>query len=260
MTGGAPVIESPARGRYLTLVQSWLGSTPDQPLRLDGEAANALEDWFVLQEQQGSALRAESPTEAQQGVVDRFAALNGTLEAAAGHNLAWVTDRPLGKSLDGSAAVDTDIEAFKREVLKEAERIARASSTKPEQEEGFATAAECVSCHTAQFARWTYTAHKDALVTLQKSGHSQDPECLACHTTGFGEKGGFGDPSLFNLKRFQGVQCESCHGPMKGHPRREEVKPHPVTEETCVRCHDPANSPSFDFDPYMAKTICPTSN
>ena len=62
------------------------------------------------------------------------------------------------------------------------------------------------------------------------------------------------DRSLLN------VQCESCHGPMFLHVQEAErggiARPGAglsVTEQTCLRCHDRANSPGFEFEAYMAR-------
>jgi hypothetical protein len=79
---------------------------------------------------------------------------------------------------------------------------------------------------------------------------------LSCHSTGFGKKGGFGDPTPFNLGRFGGVQCEACHGPLAGHPEDETKKPQPISEQTCLVCHDEANSPDFSFREYHRKIRC----
>jgi hypothetical protein len=55
------------------------------------------------------------------------------------------------------------------------------------------------------------------------------------------------------------VGCESCHGPgwkhtqmpVKDHIRRgREAK-------TCTGCHDRENSPSFEFESYLAKIVGP---
>ena len=114
----------------------------------------------------------------------------------------------------------------------------------------------CVSCHQPIYAGWTHSAHGRAYRDIYERGEHRNPDCLGCHTTGFGVPGGFADPSdtsLFN------VQCEACHGPMDRHVReaqRPGFKPGggaTVTEQTCLRCHDPANSPSFDYAEYLPR-------
>ena len=66
-------------------------------------------------------------------------------------------------------------------------------------------------------------------------------------------------------KLLKGVQCENCHGPGSKHielvesGQLDEAKPlMRVTLETarkdlCFNCHDPENSPHFDFDKYWPK-------
>ena len=65
-----------------------------------------------------------------------------------------------------------------------------------------------------------------------------------------------GELSKFNLSRLGSVQCEACHGPLKGHPEDANVMVSPVTETTCTRCHDEANSPDFDLESYWRKAAC----
>ena len=91
---------------------------------------------------------------------------------------------------------------------------------------------------------------------LLERNATQNPECVACHTTGFGEPGGLGELTTKNIRKFKGVQCEECHGPMKGHPSDDRVNARPITEDTCLKCHDEANSPKFEYDHYLAQATC----
>jgi predicted CXXCH cytochrome family protein len=79
---------------------------------------------------------------------------------------------------------------------------------------------------------------------------------VGCHSTGFGQPGGFGELTAANVGRFKAVQCESCHGPMGGHPGNPVVTPYTITPEVCIGCHDSANSPDFDFEAYMRRATC----
>ena len=86
---------------------------------------------------------------------------------------------------------------------------------------------------------------------LIRDKRESDHTRLPCHTTEFGEVSGFSDV-------LENVQCESCHGPKRGHP--EEGKKGPVvSEKKCLVCHNPAKSPNFDYAPYLAKVRCPAS-
>ncbi len=111
--------------------------------------------------------------------------------------------------------------------------------------------ASCLSCHQPQHDNWKKTGHARAYQTLVREKRNSDHTCLPCHTTGFGEVSGFGDA-------LENVQCESCHGPRRGHP--EDGKKGPaVSEKQCLVCHNPAKSPNFNYAPYLEKVRCPAS-
>ena len=113
-----------------------------------------------------------------------------------------------------------------------------------------------MNCHSDEFARWTLTKHAKAWITLVRRGETDNPECVGCHTTGYGEPGGLGELNESNIRRFKGVQCEECHGPMGGHPSDPDVTASPVTRESCLKCHDEANSPEFDYETYLSRASC----
>jgi hypothetical protein len=111
--------------------------------------------------------------------------------------------------------------------------------------------ASCRSCHQPQYDNWKKTGHAKAFQTLVREKRETDQTCLPCHTTGFGEVSGFSDV-------LENVQCESCHGPRRGHP--EDGKKGPaVSEKQCLVCHNPAKSPNFNYASYLAKVRCPAS-
>ena len=107
----------------------------------------------------------------------------------------------------------------------------------------------CLSCHLQQHQQWKKTGHTRAYQTLVRDNRESDYTCLPCHTTGFGEVSGFADV-------LENVQCESCHGPRRGHPDDGKKGP-AVGEKQCLVCHNPAKSPNFDYVPYLAKVRCP---
>jgi len=118
---------------------------------------------------------------------------------------------------------------------------------------------ECVTCHGTEGAHWSKTEHAQAWKTLLDRGESTNPDCLACHTTGFAAVGGFADPG--GERALLNVECEACHGPMARHVQeagRRGFAPspgRPITEAVCRRCHDPANSPRFDYATYLPRVM-----
>jgi len=109
---------------------------------------------------------------------------------------------------------------------------------------------KCKLCHKGErkgmvYEKWLERAHSHAFETLKKKGEEKNPKCLKCHTTGFNE-GGYkiGDPEA---AKFEGVQCESCHGPGSVYKKVKIMKNRElalenglvnITEETCTSCHD----------------------
>ncbi len=107
----------------------------------------------------------------------------------------------------------------------------------------------CESCHPREYLHWATTPHARAYDTLVKKNKTSDPSCLACHTTGHGS------PKETN-SRFENVQCEACHGAAEGHPdSRKDLED--VDEGDCRQCHNPTNSPNFNYDLYLQKIVHP---
>ncbi|MCP4870789.1 MAG: hypothetical protein GY898_18965 [Proteobacteria bacterium] len=117
----------------------------------------------------------------------------------------------------------------------------------------------CVSCHAPESAHWSQSPHAQAWKTLLERGETENPDCLRCHTTGFAAAGGFADPT--GERALLNVECEACHGPMARHVEeaaRRGFAPsagQPITETVCRRCHDPANSPRFDYSTYLPRVM-----
>lgn len=122
---------------------------------------------------------------------------------------------------------------------------------------------KCKPCHKGErkglvYEKWLESAHAHAIETLKKKGEEKNPKCLPCHTTGF-DKSGYkiDDPDAV---KFEGVQCESCHGPGSVYKKSSIMRNRElalknglvnITEETCTRCHDSAKgapiTEKFDF-------------
>jgi hypothetical protein len=150
----------------------------------------------------------------------------------------------------------------------------------------FVGASKCGECHTQAFEIWEKTPHAHAFESLdpvfQRKGFERlrgvnktfDPECIACHVTGWNPEEYLRYESGFINEEFAaddaekllqgllaGNQCENCHGPGSRHVELIEadntdaaIKEMKVTleqsEQTCNKCHDGDNSPSFKFEEY----------
>ena len=250
--GETVVVETPPRGRYVTTLRLRLASDSAQRLEISGTEHAAYEA-LLERRAQAQLLGREGMSE------EKAVALSQAEEAlereAAGLNLMQVVDRPLGSRFKGSVSVDALLEDFLDELITEAESVAVQVQEEATQER-FGTPSACVSCHVQEFAQWAYTGHKQATATLVERAEHKNPECLSCHSTGFGEVGGFGEPTPFNLGRFGGVQCEACHGALAGYPEDESIQPAEVNEQTCLVCHDEANSPDFVYEDYVRRIRC----
>ena len=178
------------------------------------------------------------------------------IEEGKGLNLAYIELNPLNESYDPPSQTNTDVmlDQFKKERLEEAAKTATEPITNDEV--GYASSGACSTCHSKEFAKWVFTDHANAWQSLIIRNSQDNPECIQCHTTGFGEVGGLGELTDSNIRRLKSVQCESCHGPLKGHPDAEHVQAKPITPKTCLPCHDEANSPEFDFGTYLSKSTC----
>lgn len=229
------IIETPERGRYVQTIYLHLNTTPQSKLYI-----SALEqpwrDQIVGQENPSSKKKI--------------------IEEGKGLNLAYIELNPLNESYDPKSKTNTDLmlDEFKKERLEEAAKTATEPIT--EEEVGYASSGACSTCHSKEFAKWVFTDHANAWQSLVIRNSQDNPECIQCHTTGFGEVGGLGELTDSNIRRLKSVQCESCHGPLKGHPDAQHVQAKPITPKTCLPCHDEANSPEFDFGPYLSKATC----
>jgi hypothetical protein len=119
----------------------------------------------------------------------------------------------------------------------------RHGSMKPNIEENFVADTECKLCHTTQYSHWRHTKHAQAYLTLVEKRRNYAPECLSCHVVGFR----LADVRIDQLKKYGGVQCESCHGPGKEHVnlRGNTKMPTLRTVEECETCHDAERSLNF---------------
>ncbi len=134
----------------------------------------------------------------------------------------------------------------------------------------------CGDCHTTAYEIFEKTPHFHATDSIsnptQRSDipRHHDPECLSCHVTGWNAQGYFpyesGYVSLAGSEHLHGNGCENCHGPGSRHVAAEsgdmdatdeqlqayrdamKLTIEKARESKCYECHDPDNSPEFDFD------------
>jgi len=125
----------------------------------------------------------------------------------------------------------------------------------------------CASCHAEEAKFWAGTGHAHAYETLVNVNKQFSLDCVRCHVTGWQQPGGVcridrteGGGAGFEGrgKGRQDVQCEMCHGP--GSQHAADPSDHIATEvpaAVCVRCHEAANSPHFDYARYLPFVIGP---
>lgn len=126
---------------------------------------------------------------------------------------------------------------------------------------------KCKMCHKSKkrgevYQKWEKGPHAKAFESLKKKGKDKDPACLECHVTAF-NKGGYkvGDA---NAAKFEGVGCESCHGPGSKYKKNSVMKDKKKamenglivpSEDVCKKCHN-KKSPTFkgfDYKKYKEK-------
>ncbi len=126
---------------------------------------------------------------------------------------------------------------------------------------------KCKMCHKGEkkgmvYEKWEKGPHAKALEILKKEGGETKPECLVCHTTGY-DKGGYkiGDANAAN---FEGVGCESCHGPGSAYKKMSIMKDKAQAiengliipnEAVCKKCHNEKSKDfkGFNYHEYVKK-------
>ncbi|GDX81961.1 hypothetical protein LBMAG42_37720 [Deltaproteobacteria bacterium] len=243
-TNGAPIIEAPGRGRYVTLVHVFLASTPRA---LEVVERGIWKD--VATYRSGRSLAGGGPSPAMDAEAKRDH--ERLVKRSRGRNYAFVETVPLGSDLDGDVGTEDTLDKFHAAILGSAQAAVAAPARG-----GYATGSACGGCHQDRLASWAFDGHARAIESLAGRDAASNPECIGCHSTGFGRPGGFADLTERGAAAYRDVQCEACHGPMRGHDGRGSVHSQPITEATCRACHDEANSPEFEYRTYLAKISC----
>ncbi len=116
----------------------------------------------------------------------------------------------------------------------------------------------CASCHATEHAWWRTTPHGRAYNTLVDVHKEFNLSCVGCHVTGYLQPGG---ATVSHVGPLQDVGCENCHGPGSAHiasPSEALVNVHrAVPESTCLGCHTPEHSDTFNYEAYMRAIVVP---
>jgi hypothetical protein len=112
----------------------------------------------------------------------------------------------------------------------------------------------CKKCHEVNYRNWLKTKHAKASQTIVASPRYAQEECLICHSTGYGKIGEYATVDEIPIF-LKGVQCESCHGPGRGHPGKGKIE-RKVTLGGCRNCHTKDQSPIFNYAAYLEKIGC----
>lgn len=133
--------------------------------------------------------------------------------------------------------------------LSEKEMLARIPKDSP-----FVGAITCKKCHETNYRNWLKTKHANASQIIVASPKYAQEECLMCHSTGYGKMGDYATVEEIPFY-LQGVQCETCHGPGRGHPGKGKIE-RKVTLGACRNCHTKDQSPTFNYTAYLEKIGC----
>ncbi len=121
----------------------------------------------------------------------------------------------------------------------------------------------CKECHPKQVNFYLQTNHSRAWQTLVAKNQQYNPECIACHVTlpTYDANKIEKENLLSDIpSELQGVGCETCHGPSRGHSERAEtIAPTKPDQANCLRCHTEERDNNFDFSRKIKKVACPPS-
>jgi hypothetical protein len=156
----------------------------------------------------------------------------------------------LEEARKGMPSVEKILEAYRKSVRDESlmKNVARTPAVT-----GYVGDKKCAECHNEAYEALETTPHQRAMKSLAKTHDDYDPECVKCHVTGWATRGGFVDHDSTPMHK--NVNCEACHGPGEAHSADTKVKTPggKVDKNTCLRCHDPDNSPHFKFEEYWPR-------
>ena len=165
-----------------------------------------------------------------------------------GKLLRWSNEvHGLDANVREDSTMRVKVDAFKEELreVKKREMVEQVVGQQTEHpQEKFLGANTCKRCHEQAFAAWDASAHARSLASLEGKAMEGSGQCLQCHVTGHTELGGY----ALNKADLGNVSCEQCHGHGTMHGEAGFIaRP---TAESCLVCHDKANSPDFNYAKY----------
>ncbi len=110
---------------------------------------------------------------------------------------------------------------------------------------------KCINCHKYQGSVFGKDPHSCSYESLLLVNSGDRAECLSCHKT---DKGHF--QTHFNessSEQAAGFGCVECHYTKKEHLEGKKATVQPITEQTCVRCHNQEINPTFNFASSLTK-------
>ncbi|MCG8604756.1 hypothetical protein MJD09_07140 [bacterium] len=176
-----------------------------------------------------------------------------------------------GKTVSLSASIPDDerlagvVQEFDNELL------AKFPLETPKAKENASSFSErsCRMCHLQEYKQWTSTLHSHAWETLVREKQNHNPECQECHTTLYEQPNGFA--TIADTPDMVNVQCSQCHqlavDDVMTHFKRGRVAKKsangesnriasdfkPISEQTCLTCHNQENSPTFEYSKFLMK-------
>lgn len=270
--GPVPLLRPRSRGRSLLRLDVHYGPTtsPFELLKgqaeVDREVAGLTTRLALLDRQlnepgmlpERKALVASKVRE----VAERRAGVARTPVAAPPNRNAFsVRFIPLEQTLPPDPAVKAIVARYDRDVaalnLAWAKEHGKDCAAPAKGEAAYVGNQACADCHADAFPVYRATKHAGAYNTLVQAKKQYRVDCIACHVIGIQQSGG-----VCRVDRVRGrenVGCESCHGPGSLHvadPREDNIRGQPG-RTLCVGCHNPENSPHFDFAQYLPKILGP---
>lgn len=191
---------------------------------------------------------------------------------AEGASWAQATFLPLTDKVGSDPEAQKLVDAYDQKVanlnLAEAKTQPESCPAAARGELAYVGVNQCLDCHQSEVEFWQQTRHAHAYETLVAVKKEFSLDCIRCHVTGWQQPGGVcridrtqvGEPGVDGkgVGR-RDVQCEACHGPGSEHiddPKGGHIRKQ-VTATLCMRCHEAANSPKFDYARYKPFIVGP---